>query len=172
MKRQSSRSDVQQLVEKLMVGEFSQHLNKTLLGATIPLGSTSIQVDGFCRDEHGITIVEAWAHIGKAKSAQRNKVLGDMLKLVLLKAAFRSSCPNTQVDAYLLFADSTAAKCVTGKGWPSLATKEFGISSHVLVLSSEVTDTIKEAQRRQDIRRDGEFNDGEELSSNCDEASQ
>lgn len=84
MKRKASCSDVQQLAEQLMVREFSGQLGRELVKAKIPIGKAKVAVDGFHRDDHRVTLVEAWAHIGKAKSAQRNKVLSDMLKLALL----------------------------------------------------------------------------------------
>jgi hypothetical protein len=99
-----------------------------------------------------VTLVEAWAHVGKAKAAQRNKVLGDMVKLALVTSALRRSYPSLKLESYLVFADSTAANVVNGKGWASLAAKEFGIATQVIALSNDVINTIKEAQRKQDIR--------------------
>ena len=75
-----------------------------------------------------------------------------MLKLALITAALRRSHPNVQVESHLIFADVTAANVVNGKGWASLAAKEFGIITQVIVLPADVIATIKEAQRRQDIR--------------------
>jgi hypothetical protein len=152
MKRVASCSDVQQLAEGLMVIEFSRQLGRELGKATIPIGSANVAVDGFHKDDNGVTLVEVWAHGGKAKAAQRNKVLGDMLKLALVASVLRRSCPTLKVECYLGFADSTAANVVNGKGWASLAAKEFGIQTKIIALSAEVIDTIKEAQRKQDIR--------------------
>jgi hypothetical protein len=50
---------------------------------------------------------------------------------------------------------------VNGKGWASLAAKEFGIATQVIRLSPDVIETIKEPQRQQDIRNAGEC-DGED----------
>jgi len=135
-----------------MVIEFSRQLGRELGKATIPIGSARVAVDGFHKGEDGVTLVEVWAHVGKAKTAQRDKVLGDMLKLALVTSVLRKSYPGLTVESYLLFADSAAANVVNGKGWASLAAKEFGITAKVITLSTEVIDTIKEAQRKQDIR--------------------
>ena len=159
MKRMGSCSDAQQLAERLMVAEFSRQLGRDLGKATIPIGKATVTVDGFHKDETRVTLVEAWAHVGKAKSAQRNKVLGDMLKLALVRSALRRSCPSIQVEAYLIFADGTAANVVNGKGWAALAGKEFGISTQVIALPADVIVTIKEAQQRQDIRLNDECED-------------
>jgi hypothetical protein len=40
-------------------------------------------------------------HVGKAKSAQRNKVLGDVLKLALVTSALRRSSATFQVESYI-----------------------------------------------------------------------
>jgi len=152
MKRTASCSDVQQLAERLMISEFSRQLGRELGKATIPIGKTKVTVDGFHKDDNGVTLVEAWAHVGKAKKAQRDKVLGDMLKLALVSSALRRSHPGLNVESYLVFADGTAANVVDGKGWASLAAREFGIATRVMTLGTDVIETIKEAQRKQDIR--------------------
>jgi hypothetical protein len=151
-KRSASRSDVQQLAEQLMVSEFSRQLGRELGRATIPIGKNKVTVDGFHRDDNRVTLVEAWAHVGKAKSAQRYKVLSDMLKLAFVSSVLRRSYPTLKVESHLIFADVSAANVVTGDGWAALAAKEFGIAMQVIALSKEVINTIKEAQRRQDIR--------------------
>jgi hypothetical protein len=152
LKRTASCSEVQQLAERLMISAFSRQLGRELRKATIPIGKAKVSVDGFHQDESRVTLVEAWAHVGKAKSAQKNKVLGDTLKLALISSVLRRSYPALKVESYLIFVDATAANVVNGKGWPSLAASEFGISKQVIALSSDVIETIKEAQRKQDIR--------------------
>jgi hypothetical protein len=152
MKRMASCSDVQQLSEGLMINDFSHQLGRELRKATIPIGSAKVAVDGFHKNDSGVTLVEVWAHVGKAKAAQRNKVLGDMLKLALVASVLRRSYPTLKVECYLGFADSAAANVVNGNGWASIAAKEFGIQTKVIALSADVIDTIKEAQRKQDIR--------------------
>jgi hypothetical protein len=151
-KRSASCSDVQQLAEQLMVSEFSRQLGRELGRATIPIGKNKVAVDGFHRDENEVTLVEVWAHVGKAKSAQRNKVLSDMLKLAFVSSVLRRSYPTLNVESHLIFADVSAANVVTGNGWAALAAKEFGIAMQVIALPKEVINTIKEAQRKQDIR--------------------
>jgi len=152
MKRSGSRSDVQQAAEEVMIAEFSRQLGRELAKATIPVGSQKVTVDGFHRDDQRVTLAEAWAHVGKAKSAQRNKVLGDMLKLAFVTCVLRRSYPDVQVESFLLFADATAANVVNGSCWAALAAKEFTISTQVIRLSSDEIELIREAQHKQDIR--------------------
>jgi len=135
-----------------MVSEFSRQLGRELARITIPIGRTKVAVDGFYKDENRVTLVEAWAHVGRAKSAQRHKVLGDVLKLALVTSVLRRSDATVKVDSYILFVDGAAANVLSGNGWASLAAEEFGISTKVVRLSDEVMETIKEAQGRQDIR--------------------
>jgi hypothetical protein len=156
MKRMASCSDVQQVAEQLMISEFSRQLGRDLSKATIPIGKAKVQVDGFHKDDDRVTVVEAWAHIGRAKSAQRNKVLADMLKLGLLGSALRRSCPNLKVECYLVFADHAAANVALGNGWASLAAQEFRIKAQVVALSDDVIGSIKQAQQKQDLRMSDE----------------
>jgi hypothetical protein len=137
-----------------MIVEFSRELGRELGPATIPIGTARISVDGFHKDDSRVTLVEAWAHVGKAKAAQRNKVLSDMLKLAMVASILRRSHPGLRVESYLVFADDVAAKVITGKGWASLAAKEFAVHSSVIALSSDVLEAIGDAQRKQDIRSD------------------
>lgn len=152
MKRTASSSKVQQLAEQLMLSEFSIQLGKTLTMATIPIGRAKVHVDGFFRADGLVILAEAWAHLGMVKPAQRNKVLVDMLKLGLVKSALKRSHPDISVESYLVFADNVAASVVGGNSWAALAAEEFGISARVVVLATDVLETIREAQRRQDIR--------------------
>src|SRR6185369_8830627 len=124
MKRTASCSDVQQFAEQLMVSEFSRQLGRELGNTTIPIGKNKITVDGFHRGDNRITLVEAWAHVGKAKPAQRNKVLSDMLKLAFLSSVLRRSYPSLDVESHLIFADASAAQVVNGNGWAALAARE------------------------------------------------
>jgi hypothetical protein len=153
VKRAASSSDVQQLVEHLMLIELSKALGRTLTKATIPVGRSKISVDGFHREPHRVILAEAWAHVGKAKAAQVNKVRSDMLKMVLIKGLLKRSYPDLKVECYLAFADSIAAAVITtGRSWTSIAAAEFGIEARVVALTEEVIAKIKETQQRQDIR--------------------
>jgi hypothetical protein len=98
-KRVASCSDVQQLVEKIMVSEFSRELGRELGRATIPIGKTKVTVDGFHRSESGFVLVEAWAHVGKVRKAQRDKVLDDVLKLAFVTSALRRSDPALKIES-------------------------------------------------------------------------
>ena len=135
-----------------MIAEFSRELGRELAAETIPVGTARVTVDGFHKDDRRVTLVEVWAHIGKAKAAQRNKVLSDMLKLAFVTSVLRHSYPGLNVESYLVFADIEAGKVVTGNGWASLAAKEFGVESKVVTLSPDIVEAIRAAQKKQDVR--------------------
>ena len=135
-----------------MMCEFPRQIGKELRESVIPIGQTNVTVDGFFRDGNLVVLAEAWAHIGNAKSAQRHKVLGDLLKLAFLRRVLRKSYPTVIVESYLLFADEAASCVIIGKGWASLAAREFEISARVIALPDEIVAAIKAAQRNQDIR--------------------
>lgn len=98
-----------------MLDEFSRQIGKELKASTIPIGQAVVSVDGFLKEGDIVILAEAWAHIGKAKSAQRNKVLGDLLKLAFINSVLRRSYPSVMVESYLLFADAAAASVISGK---------------------------------------------------------
>jgi hypothetical protein len=63
------------------------------------------------------------------------------------------------VESYLVFADVAAANVLNGRGWASLAAKEFEVEARVIALSPDVVDAISETQRKQDIRLVDECDD-------------
>jgi hypothetical protein len=81
-----------------------------------------------------------------------------------VSSVLRKSYPTVNVESHLIFADVSAANVVSGNGWAALAAKEFGIAMQVIPLSKDVINTIKEAQRRQDIRATDECNAESDVS--------
>jgi hypothetical protein len=160
MKRTESCSTAQQNAEQQMVSQFSIELGRPLVKKTVNLENVNVTVDGFYEDERGSTFVEAWAHLGNAKAAQRHKVLADMLKLALITTTLRTLNPDALVESYLLFACDRAANLVRGRGWAALAAEKFGIKHCVVEISPETKETIREAQHKQDIRFVDECVDG------------
>jgi len=156
-KRKASCSDAQQLAEELIVAELSKIVGVELNSAELKLGITKVSVDGFAQNGNRVVLVEAWAHIGKIKSAQRNKIHSDLLKLGLIRTGLLRSDPSLTVDSYIAFADEAAAAIVkSGRCWASAAAREFGITPRVVKLPEEVLQKIREAQKRQDIREPDE----------------
>jgi len=105
-------------------------------------GGGYIDVDGV-NEAEGI-YVEAYAHQGKLRGGQPDKVASDALKLALL-ARLRPECRRP----ILLFASNDAASSFEGNRWTARAIREFGIKVHVVDLTSEVVAGLNAAQIRQ-----------------------
>lgn len=95
--------------------------------------------DGLSPD--GSVVVEVFAHIGRMKAAQRNKVSADLLKLVAIR--------ERQKDARLIlaFVDQHAAASVSG--WRSEILKNHGIEIVVVELDNHDRLKVETAQSNQ-----------------------
>ena len=117
-------STEQRDAEAVMLELLGQQLGGTLRKERFPLPDAGwLEVDGVSRDP--AVLCEAWAHIGTAKSAQKNKVAVDALKLMYASRFF----PNSP-RKILLFADPLAAKHLTGRSWVAQLLRAEGIELH------------------------------------------
>jgi hypothetical protein len=90
-------------------------------------------------------LVEAWAHQGPPKAAQKKKIVGDALKLAY--GATLSSGPAMLV---LLFSDDLAvAPFISTRAWSASAFSHFGIETVVVPLPDHEREQIRAAQLRQ-----------------------
>ncbi len=103
-------------------------------------------VDGACDDPP--ILCEAWAHQGEAKSAQRDKVAKDILKLLILKEAAREA-GDPMPRLILLFGNAAAARVCSGRSWRAEAVRQFGIDVEVVELPDETRLAVMQAQVRQ-----------------------
>ena len=101
-----------------------------------------LEVDGYC--DSPLILCEAWAHLGRPKSAQKNKVMADAFKLLYLERLI--SKPAQKV---LLFADEAAARHFRGRSWMARALKAYGIEVQVVELPEEIRAAVRKAQQRQ-----------------------
>jgi len=99
----------------------------------------------FSSDEPAV-LVDAWAHQGPPKGAQRNKVLADALKLVLVGGVWAN-----RPRLILCFADAAAARPFTSpaRTWYAPALRECRIEVHVVSVPKHVRAAIRQAQIRQ-----------------------
>ena len=102
-----------------------------------------IEVDGVAEDRS--VLVEAWAHQGSPKSAQKMKVMNDAFKLIAASRLFEPAIPRL----ILLFADEDAARPFQSNSWRASALAALGIEVVVAELPADVRDSIVAAQRRQ-----------------------
>ncbi|WP_284747741.1 hypothetical protein [Amycolatopsis sp. RTGN1] len=102
-----------------------------------------VEVDG--ADDNRSLLVEAWAHQGPPKVAQKHKVLADAFKL-----AWIASTLPMRPRLILCFSDEAAAKPFqTGRSWAAAALRDQHIEVFVAELPEQVRADILAAQRRQ-----------------------
>ncbi len=115
---------------------FGKSRRRTAEGATAEL-------DGVC--EEPPILVEAWAHQGPPRSAQKHKVMTDTLKLVWAESVFFPAGARK----ILAFADEEAAAHFRRGSWMAAAIAHFGIEVRVVPLPDEQRAQIRTAQERQ-----------------------
>lgn len=137
-------SKVQRDAEAVLLAALSASIGVPLAPARIHLpDGTYVEADGVSEDPP--VLVEAWAHQGPPKSAQRNKVLADALKLVHVAAALERGHRKI-----LCFSDEAAAKPFQSKrSWYAGALRTLDVQVHVIDLPAEWRDRILQAQKRQ-----------------------
>jgi hypothetical protein len=101
-----------------------------------------VDVDGVSHDPPAL--VEAWAHQGPPKSAQKQKVLADALKLNYVADVLGAGHRKI-----LCFSDDEAAAPFTGRSWYAGALAHAGIEIQIVELPPEWRQRIRDAQTRQ-----------------------
>jgi hypothetical protein len=126
-----------------MVALLADRLGVELVSRRIDLGDGSrVELDAASDD---LTVLcEAWAHQGRPKPAQKNKVITDAFKL-----AFVGRVVGGKPRLVLLLSDEAAAAPFRGRSWHAAALKEFGIEIAVVQLPEAVRAAIRTAQDRQ-----------------------
>lgn len=136
-------STVQRQAEGAMLDALTQELGCPLTSERIHLPDGSyVDVDGVSHEPP--VLVEAWAHQGAPKAAQRNKVLADALKLMYVGGLLGS-----RHRLVLCFSDPDAARPFSGRSWYAGALRDRGVEVRVVDLSPDWRARIMEAQRRQ-----------------------
>jgi len=133
----------QRRAEEYLIARLGESLGATLRKSEIELpGGEWLEVDGVC--ETPLILCEAWAHQGPPKSAQKNKVMADVLKLLYVERV--KSVPARKI---LLFGDQVAARRFQGENWMARALESFGIEVQIVELPPEMQKAVGEAQKRQ-----------------------
>jgi hypothetical protein len=139
----SGSSREQQEAEDLMIGLLGKSLGLALVKKRFELPAGGwLEIDGYCDSPR--ILCEACAHIGKPKSAQKNKVMADAMKLL-----FAASLAPGHQRLILVLADEGAASHFRGDSWMAQALKAKGIETRVVDLPSDVRERILLAQKRQ-----------------------
>ena len=101
-----------------------------------------LEIDGMC--ESPLVLCEAWAHLGRPKSAQKNKVMTDAAKLM-----FAAKLCKGSPRMVLLFADEEAASHFKNRSWMAQLLQTNGVEVHVADLPEHARRDILVAQKRQ-----------------------
>ena len=137
------QSGEQREAEQVIIAALAQELGVRLQPARLPLPDGSrMELDGATEDLS--ILVEAWAHQGPPKAAQKAKVSKDALKLV-----FAGRVAGTNPRRILLFCCEEAARPFLGRGWEASALREFGVEVLVVALPAGMRERVLAAQRRQ-----------------------
>ena len=141
--RAAGDSAEQRDAEEYLISRLGQSLGVQLAKKEFELpGGEWLELDG--ASESPLILCEAWAHQGPPKSAQKNKVLADALKLLYVERI--ASKPAKKI---LLFGDKVAARRFQGDNWMARALEAFGVEIRVIELPEEKKDAVKKAQKRQ-----------------------
>jgi hypothetical protein len=137
-------SPEQRAAELVMLAALSAELGVPIEGRRfrVPDG-TWTAVDGVADDPP--LLVEAWAHQGAPKSAQKHKVMADALKMLWVEAAFFPGGARK----VLLLADSKAAAHFGGRSWMAAALRHFKIEVRLIALPPGHLAAVAAAQVRQ-----------------------
>ena len=103
---------------------------------------TYIQPD-FYSAEHYI-IGEIFAHIGKPKKAQDNKIANDILKMLLFEKV-----SGKQYKKYIVVCDEMEKKKLSGSSALSECIRQFGIKILYIQIDEELRHELLTAQERQ-----------------------
>jgi len=138
-----SSSNEQQKLGVLLVEALSNQLQISLEGKEIKFGDGClVQIDGYSDDPP--IICEAWAHVGKPKGSQPDKVMSDTIKMIFCEKRL-----GKKFRKILAFSDDVASRHFIGQSWQAAFLRENDIELVVLPLPSYLLNQVKEAQRRQ-----------------------
>jgi hypothetical protein len=137
-------SAVQRRAEAAIIAGLATELGIPLGPGRVDLpNGVHVHLDGLSSDPP--VLVEAWAHQGPVKPAQKAKVMTDALKLLWIERwKFRAGARKI-----LALADRDAAEHFLGPTWMATALRELDIEVKVVSLSHEVRSEILAAQKRQ-----------------------
>jgi hypothetical protein len=134
----------QRAAELVMLDVLGRELGAVLLKRRFsPIRGTWTELDGV--SDNPPILVEAWAHQGPPKSAQKAKVMTDAVKMVWVEAAFFPGGARK----ILLLSDAAAATHFRGASWMAAALTHFGIEVQVVDLPPGHRAAVQLAQNRQ-----------------------
>ena len=158
MPRAGSDSAAQREAEKAalkLVGE-ELGLHKIEPQRRFQIGPAAVIVDAFAESQDEVVLLEVNARVGTAmKTATKNKVLKDTLKMLLIERTLAPQWVGKRVRKLLVFLDPIARGSFGPKAWPNQAWAEFGVETVVVDVPEPHRTALVAAQKAQDLRSDG-----------------
>src|SRR3954447_14137227 len=134
----------QRIAERWILKELSRTLGREIApGSRATPSGIRVDLDGVCVAPP--TVVEAWAHQGAPKSAQKHKVMTDALKLVWADRVFFQGV----AEKILALSSRAAAGHFLGETWMARALENLRVSVRVVELPPDLAVRVEEAQKRQ-----------------------
>ncbi len=134
----------QRAAELLIVAAVAEILGVPLQKQRLRIDGAIVELDGYSSEPP--VLVEAWAHQGRPRPAQKHKVMTDALKLAWIE---REAFPDERARKILALADAEAARHFLGGSWMAAALRSLEISVLVVDLATDVRVGIAQAQVRQ-----------------------
>ena len=139
-------SRVQRGAEAVILATLSKELGYGLEPRRVEIGDgIRVEIDGASFESNPPILVEAWAHQGRPRPGQKQKVMTDALKLVAVESI---RYPGAQM--ILALADDDAAAWFCGHTWMAEALRHLRVEVRVVKLPEELRAAIREAQKRQE----------------------
>ena len=138
-----SDSSEQQQAHKEILAVINEKYNLKLEDRKVLIDNILFQVDGY--SEEPPILCEIYSRIGKMRVSQTNKVVKDILKMLLIE-----KMQNKKFRKIIAFADEEAARFFTGgESWYSKIKENFDIEILVIEIHGELKESILAAQKRQ-----------------------
>lgn len=143
-KRADSSSIVQVETEVIVRDLLSQQFRINLISTELRNGQVNIQLDIYS-EEYKI-IGEIYSRIGRAVSAQSNKIKGDILKMLLVE-----KINGINYRKLIVVNDDKLYNQLQGNSWLAEAVRQYEIETILVPLPEEKCKSIIEAQLRQNL---------------------
>ena len=137
-----SNSEEQQIAGQELINALSLELGIKLKSHNILLGPCSVLIDGY--SENPAVLCEAWAHIGKPRGSQPDKIMADVIKML-----FCEKYLGRKFRKILLFSNEEAKRHFESNNWHSSCLQDFKIELKLISLNEVISIRVSQAQKRQ-----------------------
>jgi hypothetical protein len=156
--RRASDSQAQRDAEEVALRQVAQDLGLTRIETQkrFQIASSVAIVDAFSETADDVILLEVNARVGSAmKTATKNKVLKDTLKMLLIERHQAAAWKGKRVRKLLVFLDDAARGSFGPRAWANEAWRTFGVETLVCSIPDEHRVALITAQKAQDLRSDG-----------------